>query len=406
MSPDEFLRQEDEYLLNNIYGDKSDAEVYKPQNPSFKEFFEKKKDNKIYEDDPFVGEKIPESILWHDFDKKVFEEKSWRIKNLIPKEGFVILASISGNRKTWLAIEMAKAISLNENFLNEEEFKTEGANVLYINAENSESEMHRRGRQLGITLKPPVYNLRLVNADNINLNTDEGEVWLKSHIEFDKISVVFIDTFIAVGGGIKEDKSDEVRQFFNRYCSLKNSGVVLVWLMHMRKPTNFEGKIPKKEMLLGSQDKVASVEVLLMLHSESGSDLINVYQRKNRLAVEIPPFKVSMKDTTNDEGRKITVLAYEGPIEEQENKREQAKELILGILESDGKTTNQILEMTKKSVGSKNTRVALSELVNAGLIELTKQGKQNYYLLPKGELEVEGVGGDLNKNDLGFFTDQ
>lgn len=378
-----YTEQEVENVVGRMFSNSIEFQKPKYEQDSFESFFEKKKEEKLIEKEPFEEGNTPESILWEDLDQKVFEEQSWRIKNLIPKQGFVILASISGNRKTWLAMEMAKTIASGKDFLGEEIFKTEGANVLYLNGENSESEMQRRGRQLNFGPSIGPHKLHLSNTDNINLNKDEGALWLKSFIEFHKINVVFVDTFIAVAGGLKEDKSDEVRQFFNKFNSLKNTGVAVVWLMHMRKPTNFEGKIPKKEQLLGSQDKTASVEVLLMLYSEVGSEEINVYQRKNRLAVEIQPFKIGMKDVFNSDGKKTTVLDYQGEIEEQEGKKEQAKEMIMEILESEGKTTNQILEISRKQVGTKNTRQALADLVHDKIIQVTKQGKQNHYSLPK-----------------------
>ena len=136
-------------------------------------------------------------MSWEDLDGEVFEEKSWRINKLIPKEGFVILASISGNRKTWVAMEMAKNIVSGENFLGPEDFKTEGSNVLYINGENGKSEMQRRGRQLGFKSKTP-HKLHIINEDNLNLSDDDGDVWLKSFIEFYDIKVIFVDTFIAI----------------------------------------------------------------------------------------------------------------------------------------------------------------------------------------------------------------
>ena len=372
-----------------------------PQEDKFEEFFKKKKREETSKEVLFSGysDKVPESISWEDLDNEVFPEQSWRINKLIPKEGFAIVASISGNRKTWFAMEMAKNIVSGENFLGREEFKTEGSNILYINGENGKSEMQRRGRQLGFKSKTP-FKLYLVNEDNLNLNQDDADIWLKSFIEFNDIKVVFIDTFIAIAGGLKEDKAEDVRQFFNKFNSLKNSGVAVVWLMHLRKPSHFEGKTPKKEQLLGSQDKTASVEVLLMLHSESGSDEINVYQRKNRLSKEIDPFKILMKDSLYESNELRTTLEYGGLIEDSENKKDQAKEIILEVLEeSEGKTTKEILEITNKQIGSKNTLQALRELVDDGSLKLEKKGKSNFYSLEKGSEETLETGGPHIKKD-------
>lgn len=348
---------------------------------TFMGLYNTKLEEEISDEDKLDIKKLPEFIFWNDFNKKIFKEQRWYVKNLIPKEGLVILASISGHKKSWLTMELCKAISSGQNFLNQEQFKTERANVLYINAENSESEIQRRGRKLKI--EDENNKFYLVNVDNINLNTKEGAVWLKTFIEFYKIDVVFIDTFIAVAGGLKEEKSEEIRGFFRRFNSLKNQNVALVFLLHMRKPTNFEGKTPKKEQVLGSQDKVASSDVLLMIYSSEETDEINVYQRKNRLGKEIKPFQIIMKDQEDE----TIELSYGGELDEDQKKKDEAKDLIIEILENGGKGTKEILELTKKQIGNKNVRTALSELVKDGLIVLGKQGRQNFYSLTEEKTE-------------------
>lgn len=370
----------------------------------FQEFFEKKRGEETRKNEFFdyINKKVPQAISWENLDKEIFPEQSWRINKLIPKEGFVILASISGNKKTWIAMEMAKSIVMSKNFLEDESFKTEGGNVLYVDGESSKSEIQRRGRQLGFKANTP-YKLHIIKEEALNLNEEDADIWLKAFIEFYKIEVVFIDTFISVSGGIKEDKAEDIRQFFNKFNSLKNSGVAIVWLMHLRKPNFFEGKAPKKEQVLGSQDKIASVEVLLMIHSESGSDEINVYQRKNRLGKEGEPFKITMKDSVDESGKVKTILEYGGLIEESENKKDQAKEMIIEILqEGIGKTTKEILNITNKQVGSKNTRQALVELVKDGLLKIEKKGKSNYYVLPEEDKQLIDTEGHQNKIDGGF----
>jgi RecA-family ATPase len=87
--------------------------------------------------------------MWDEIDKREYEEQPWRIRNLIPKNGSTILASISGERKTWVALEMARSIAQGVNFLEHEGFSVEPGNVLFINAENAWNEIQRRGRQLG-----------------------------------------------------------------------------------------------------------------------------------------------------------------------------------------------------------------------------------------------------------------
>lgn len=326
-------------------------------------------------------------VSWGEINRRKYEEQAWRIRGLIPKSGSTILASISGERKTWVALEMAKCISQGTNFLDSEQFTVEGCNVLFLNAENAWNEIQRRGRQLGLTDTSP-NSLHILNTDDVNLGSEKGKNWFKACIEYYEIEVVFVDTFRAVAGALREEKAEEIRQFFSKFNSLKNSGVSVVWLDHCRKPSNFDGKQPKKEHLLGSQDKTASVEVLLMIRSEPGAEGIDVYQRKNRLAVEVPPFRILMKDSEEGENKRTT-LSYGGELEEQESKKEEAKGLILTILESGEQTTKQILEQTRKQVGSKNTRGALADLVHEGLLAVSKRSRENLYILARDSHDLE-----------------
>lgn len=372
---------------------------------SFEEYYRQKKEevelrpiNISWRDDE--EEVILKPVLWKVMNNKVYPDQPWRIKNLIPKQGFVILSSVSGGGKTWLSLEMARCISSGINFLADEKFVTETCNVLYLDAENPESDMQRRTRQLGFQ-EDSECNLYFINDSDLNLNKDEGAFWLLCVIEYYNINVVFIDTLRAVSSGMKENESGEVREFFNRFVGLKNKGVTIIWLHHLRKPSNLDGKVPKKEHLLGSQDLTAGVEVLLMIHGENSSDEINCYQRKNRLAPEIKPFKISMKDEIDTQGIKRTKFTYTGELEDQENKKEEAKEIILNALsDNDKKTTKQILELTKKQVGAKNTRIALGELVGQDLLSFEKKGRENLYFIPKDKETIENLVLDNEKENF------
>ncbi|MEI6022684.1 MAG: bifunctional DNA primase/polymerase [bacterium] len=317
---------------------------------------------------------------WKQFSKKDFSEVSWRIQNLIPMEGFVILSAISGEKKTWVSLEMAKCIAEGINFLGTELFKTEQGKILYIDQENPERDIVRRGKQLGFKENENFYIYR---PNSLNLNDEKIVKELLSKIKENNINVVFIDTFRAVAGGLKEDKAEDVRMFFNRFKILKDSGVVIVWLDHRRKPANFEGKVPKKEQLLGSQDKTASVEILLQLSSESGSNEIRVFQAKNRLDREINAFKIAMVDKDNEDGTRTTDLIYDGEIDEDETKKNEAKEYILELLGSGGKTTKEIKNTvsTQRKIGEKNIRLALGELVDSEQIDYSKKGRSHFYFI-------------------------
>jgi hypothetical protein len=325
---------------------------------------------------------LPEPISWDDIVNLNLPEQKWRIKNLIPHEGFVVLAAASGEKKSWLALEMARSIANGIPFLGNPDFQTIEGNVLYIDKENSRSEIKRRGMQVG--LSGAKSKLMWIYGDNINLNTDKGIKRLFSIIKKHNISTVVIDTLRAVAGGMEENKAEIVRIFFNRFHALKNAGVSIIFLDHTRKPNMMEKGMVKKEQLFASQDKVASVEILLMLKSQRGTNEIHVHQEKNRLGEEIPAFSVIMEDTLED-GNKKTTFKYGGEVIETALKKDQAKELILSMLSEDqGMKAADIIQVLydKEKIGQKNVRTALQELEKDKKIDSSRIGKEKFYMLP------------------------
>lgn len=321
---------------------------------------------------------------WSEIESYESPEDPWLVSNLIPKEGISIIASISGEGKSFLTMHLAKCIAEGLPWFGNESFSVKKARVLYINLEMSKSEIKRRGQKLSLCESG---NLRFINADDFNLNEHIGQEDRKykellTRIYDEKISVVIIDTFRASAGGLKEEKAEEVRSYFKKFQLLKNSGVSLIFNEHVRKPTHLEGKKPKKEQLLGSQDKTANVEVLLMIHKDENSGDIHIYQRKNRLGPEVRPFAVRMTDVIDFDGVARIELTYGGEIEEETKRKDEAKELILQILsEGTGRTKRELADLIGKKVGDKNLRAALQELRVEGQIDYFKQNKAHCYFL-------------------------
>lgn len=329
---------------------------------------------------------------WKDIDSMIFSENRWHVDKLIPLEGFVIFASVSGEGKTWNALELAKCIARGSDYLGV--FKTLKGKVLYIDGENPKSELQRRGRQLGFTNEDDIF---ILHVNSLNLNDPNQVAKILKIVEENEIKVVFVDTFRAVNGGLKEEKAEEVRMFFNRFKELKERGVAIVWLDHFRKPDRFDRNTPQKEHLFGSQDKTASVEVVLMIKGDENG-YTNMYVRKNRLEKEINPFAMKMSDREGPNGRE-TFFTYEGELDDKQTAKENAKRLIKEMLSGvEGKTTPEIIEALKeRRVGSKNIREALKEMRDTGELDCVKHARTDFYMLSaEGTGEIEFPNGDLS----------
>ena len=317
-------------------------------------------------------------LSWNEVNDWKFPDTSWWIKDLIPKNAFVIIASISGEGKSWSAYTMAKNISEGKNFLGKNEFQTNQGTVLYIDAENSPKEIQRRCRQLGYTDNE---NLLFLPVSDFNLNSEMFANKLKSIIAENHVDVVIVDTFRAVAGGLDENQANVVRQFYNRFKELRDNSTSFVFLDHYRKPNHFEGKVPRKEFLFGSQDKTAGVEILLMLKKEG--DTIELHQAKNRVGKEIEPFKMELIDSLNEKSETSTKLRYVGSIEATETKSDLAQVVICRILNSGPLLRTELIDAVQNqvSIGAKNIDSAIHELIKAGMIVEDKDGKKNVYSL-------------------------
>jgi hypothetical protein len=330
--------------------------------------------------------------LWTDFNKRDFGVEAWRINKLIPYEGVVILAAPSGEKKSWVAMEMVKSIALGKNFLDYAEFVTTPANVLYIDMEMPKRELWRRGKLLGFNAGGE--HIWIIGKDeNLNLNQDSSVELLKQFIEERNIKVVFFDTFRALAGGLKEEKADEVRQFFTRFISLKDQGIVLIFLDHCRKPFQFEGKTPKKEQLFGSQDKCGVLENLLMIRSDAQSHEIAVHNVKNRVGWEYPAFKILIEDQVNEEGELVAIkLSHGGNLAaEKVLKLELAKDLIKTALQERPMTTKELVALGRdKKIGQRNITDALKDLeANIDIIS-EQHGREKRYCLLNNNNTAEG----------------
>jgi len=332
-------------------------------------------------------------ISWTDVAKMKFPENPWRINKVLPLAGIKILAAASTGRKTWIAMEMANAITTPRPFLHDNFFETKGCNVLYIDAEMGLPQFQRRGTQLGFdeVRKYKIHTL----GDNISLNfyspdCDDLERITES-IKRNDIGVVIIDTFRAVAGGLKEEKAEEVRALFNRLKTLKDMGVSVVILDHLRKKQQFEGKKPNMDQLFSSQDKAASADMINMLRADDPSNTIMFYQVKNRYGQVTKPFRIKMTDTAPDEEHNRIALKFDEWEQEDEKLLEQAKEAVIALLENGEMKRQDILVATKKmKLGSERTiSRACTSLEETGLITKTKIGKEVSYSLKTPEKEED-----------------
>ncbi len=319
-------------------------------------------------------------LTWEELSKKDFPREEWRVTGLIPMQGLVIIAAPSGEKKTWFALELIKSISCGSHFLAHEGFNTHRSKVLYIDAEMGPKILQKRCKLLDFDSIPEKFAPLLSTGNEINLKADDAFESFEKLIEDRNIDVIVIDTLRAVAGGLEEDNAPAVRGFLQRFNRLKNKGKLIIILDHNRKPDRGSHGGPRKEYVLGSQDKIANAEVVLMIRGDVNPGYFTVHQVKNRTGVEMKPFNVGIRDiTTSKDGMEVVKVEmnYEGELDEMTTKMDEAKLVIPQIVGNEFMTTNDIVKIMAKNhdIAERYCREALRQMVDSGILEQSKKGR-------------------------------
>jgi len=319
-------------------------------------------------------------LSWKSFNAIEFPENPWRIEKLIPEFGISFLAAPSGGKKSWVGLDMARSAASGLAFLGK--FKTKKGNVLYIEQETPQQEVQRRGRQLRLN---ELDNIWIASSKDtpINLNNDGVVKQLIEFVESKNISVIFIDTLRSVAGGLKEEKAEEIRMFFNRLKPLSEHGVAIIVLDHTRKPRPFESRTrPALDQILGSQDKVASATNVLMLGRTNEEDSLTLHQMKLKGGKEEKPFVIKMRDEDYGGINHRTYLEHGGDLDEDQLKIEEAVDVITEYLNIQGteKTAKEIKEALSENIGKTNGENALKYMRENNRIGWRKEGKAYHYI--------------------------
>lgn len=355
---------------------KSEKDVYTIASKSLKKCQKEKTQNKILEN--FA----PISLA--EFKEMNFPPIKWRINGLIPEQAVISLSSPAGVAKTWTALDISLSIASGKNFLEQEDFRSTKGKVLYLDAEMGLRSIHKRCMQLGYGELEELESFYILNSYEFNMRTEGSVEYLKKFIEEKNIDVLIIDTFRPFSGGADENSGTEVREFFQNFYSLRDKGLSIIILDHHRKKAPMEGKRPTKEKLIGSQDKMASVDVALMLHEDSRNKIIEIHQVKNRFSEELPPFGFKMIDEKDDNGKIIRTRLEFAEIQTDEiNKLEKAKELILDILVEQGpKSRSDLISLLKEAgIGETICDKARKKLIEEEIVNEVQNGRKKEYFV-------------------------
>jgi hypothetical protein len=342
---------------------------------------------------------IPTIVSWKEFGKYEFPwANQWRVKGLIPISARCVIGAPSGEGKSWLAMAMAKSVAAGMPYLGNPAFATTQCKVLYIENETAKYDFQRRGKRLNF--QESEENLFTLFEDFPPLKDKKNADALHTFAVQNEIGLIIIDTFRSVAGGIMEEKAEEIRRIFDNFKPFVESGITIVILDHCRKPhPNEGGFIPKKEQLLGSQDKFSAPEAVIMLRTkpvnksaDGSAASIYIYPLKNKGGVEAKPFQVDIVHVDNVDGGGTTTLAYAAEIEAKVLQAAVTEDTIQDYLagQTERRAMADIIEALRGKAGKTSIEEKLRELREAKKVGFTKEGSKYLYW----SLGEDGFDGD------------
>lgn len=225
------------------------------------------------------------------------------VEGIIEEGTGCILAGPGGTGKTWLSLDLARAIASGTPWLGK--FPTGQSSVLVIDEEGNERGIQSRLRLLNAA--QPLDDLPLWFAIGLGLKIDaqKTERIIQEEIERYQPGVVIFDSLTRVHSANENDAS-EMAQVFARFSTLRRLyGCTVVLIDHLRK----KGLInDEAEMLRGSTDKRNWPDTILFV-SPAESGTMTVSHIKARYGQSVPEFTVAL-EIDNDAG--VGRVRYQG----------------------------------------------------------------------------------------------
>ena len=283
---------------------------------------------------------------------KEYSTGSWLIEKLIPDQSITAITGAPGSYKTWLTLEIAKCVSQGLTFLGQ--FKTEKANVLFVDKENHFRYIQDRLKKLGMQDLPIFYFSR---PDDFYLDRDKDYKSLMKLVESLDIKLVIFDSLVRIHSG-DENNSKDISKVMSAFRKITSKGATVIVVHHNRK----EGIKTQSSTnsIRGSSDILAGLDSLLQVSNPPNEKHIGISQTKLRHDEPVKPFKVEI---LSDKEKNSISFTYKGDFDLNESQVGEAKESVLEILkEGSTKTRPELIEILSENYSITIIDKALKEL--------------------------------------------
>ncbi|MDB5204408.1 MAG: helicase, phage-associated [Candidatus Taylorbacteria bacterium] len=313
-------------------------------------------------------------------------QNTYIIEKMIPQKGISVISGHPGSGKSWIMLSMAEAVASGKRLW--DKFETTQGSVLIIDEENGDTELQRRLKMLNSESKLPIY-FSIQQSVRID---DEVKMSTLLNIVRDKdIKFIIIDPFAAIHSAT-ENSADEVQKVLTQLQRFNQAGATVLAVHHHRKDNGFR-KSGAGQNLRGSSALSARLDSHISVdkqkEDESGIELL-INHDKSRRGPRLPSFNVLIKSDKTGESEKIDVV-YVGDADAYKLKKDEVKEIIMGVLENDKMFASEIIPAVKSEmkISDSNILKAIRELEDSLTVHSEKEGKKKKYFIPLEQIEGE-----------------
>lgn len=310
---------------------------------------------------PKGGSRRFELMDYHQFSSTDWGAVRWLVDRLIPRVGCGFLAAAPKLGKTWLALDLAMAVSSGSRFLGR---LTEIGTAVYIGGEGGASTLQRRLSWLvaGRRLQPSHFAERAFMGINSRFQIDKPGGIQELRLELDRVepSLIIFDPFTRFHSR-RENERDSIEPVLNTLRRLSEEYQAFVLMVHHApKPSKEQARY---DPLRGSSAMRAWHDGLIWL--EQGPDFL-LLQAELRDAEPPAPLEIELDI---DEAQGLATVDFQGQRLEEDD--QIVIEAIKGILrEKEQSTLNDLVKTLRK--GKAKTARMISGMEDLGLVTRKK----------------------------------
>ncbi len=275
------------------------------------------------------------------------------VDDLITNSSVNVIYGEPGSKKTYTALSLAVCVANGKNWL---DFKTRKNPVLIIDEESGEKRLSRR---LGEAIRgefcdstSPIFYISLAG---FKLDDPNDPILIHALIEKTGARLVIIDALADIMDGDENDKKD-VQPVFNALRKIaENTDSAILIIHHSNKAGGYRGSSAIK----------GSIDLMVQVTSENGSNLVNFNTEKNRDG-----------DKTSWAAEAIWTedQFYLKPTTRQVNEHGRAETHIINFLTENGASYIDEMIASAELCSSQGARQAIYSLARKGSIIRTNTG--------------------------------